>query len=50
MEEGPDSASYEEALTWARARTPYILMRPQWDPQHTYEVTEDGPREWRRID
>jgi hypothetical protein len=49
QEDGPELATLDQALQWARARTGAILVRPEWDPGHYYKVTDRSPNEWKRI-
>ncbi len=36
MEPGPDGLSLADALAWARTRTDWIVVRPEWDPDVSY--------------
>lgn len=49
VEDGPELPSLDEALTWARARTSRIIVRPEWDPGHNYAATEQPPHDWKRL-
>ncbi len=35
--------SLAEALEWARARTEWVMVRPQWDDSGTYYWAGSGP-------
>lgn len=36
FEDGGQVPTLAEALAWARARTDWIVVRPQWDPATSY--------------
>lgn len=46
----PGSPSLSDALEWGRARTPRVLVRPEWDPATYYWAgVGDRPDGWDHV-
>jgi hypothetical protein len=46
--ESIEVATLDEAVTWARTRCAFILVRPPWDTNNHYIATDAPPAEWTR--